>query len=188
MKETDELVTQQRIYNMIIQHPGLYLSQIAQLCKINIPLLLYHLRVLQKHNLISMVKEKGFTRCYVKGELGVEEKKLLSILRQDIPLRIVIYLLKHPSARHKELLKLFDIAKSTLSYHIKKLIDNEIINAQSFGEEQGYVVIDEEKIIRILIKYKPSRIALGLKDTWIDFTAQKKERKKNDEGQRTWRD
>lgn len=176
MKEATELETQQKIYNLIEKHPGLNLTKIAELLDINVPLLLYHLRILKKHNLISTEKEKGYTRCYVKGEIGVEDKKILSLLRQDIPLRIVLYLLERPFARHKEILERFDIAKSTLSYHIKKLINHNIIDIQSIGDEQGYTVINEKKIIQILIKYKPSRIALGLKDTWVDFTVRDREK------------
>ena len=48
-----------------------------------------------------------------------------------------------------------------------------IITIQLVDEEQGYTVINENEIIRFLIKYKPSRIALGLKDTWVDFTVHK---------------
>ena len=75
MEETEELETQQKIYTLIAQHPGLSLSKIAELLDINIPLLLYHLRILEKHHIVSTVKEKGFTRCYVEGSVGVEDKK-----------------------------------------------------------------------------------------------------------------
>ena len=90
-------------------------------------------------------------------------------------MKIVLFLLKNPHSKHREILEHFDIAKSTLSYHLKKLVKNGIISDVSINEGQGFTVIDEEKIVRFLIKYKPSRVALGLKDTWIDFTVRKKE-------------
>ena len=97
----------------------------------------------------------------------------MSILRQEIPLRIVLFLLKHPYSKHKEILKNFDIASSTLSYHLKKLIKKGIIANQPIADTEGYVVVNEKKIVNFLIKYKPSRVALGLKDTWSDFTIRK---------------
>jgi len=178
MTESAELEIQKQIYQIISEEPGLNLSKIVELLDLNMPLLLYHIRYLERHNLISVSKETGYTRCYIKGEVGVEDKKILSILRQEIPLKIVFFLLKNPHSKHKEILEHFDIAKSTLSYHLKKLVKNGIISDVSINEGQGFTVIDDEKIIRFLIKYKPSRVALGMKDTWIDFTVHKNEDKK----------
>jgi len=170
MNKSSELETQKKIFLLISNHPGLHLNKIAQLLSINRPLTIYHLRYLEKHGLIIQVKEKGFTRCYVSGKVGIEDKKKLSILRQEIPLKIVLFLLENPYSKHKEILEKFDIAKSTLSYHLKKLIKHGIINTSEEGDDKGYAIISEKEIIRFLIKYKPSRIALGLKDTWADFT------------------
>ena len=170
MKDSTELETRKQIYTIIEKHPGLNISKIAELLNINVPLTLYHLRYLERHDLITIIKENGYTRCYIKGEVGVEDKKILSILRQEIPLRIVLFLLKNPLSRHKEILEHFEIGKSTLSYHLKKLVKREIIAIHTIGGEQGYSVTDKKVIISFLIKYKPSRVALGLKDTWVDFT------------------
>jgi len=170
MKQASELEKQQQIYILVLKQPGLHINKIAQLLNIDRQLIIYHLRYLEKHGLITITKEKGYTRCYIVGEIGIEDKKKLSLLRQEIPLKIVLFLLKHPYAKHKEILEKFDIAKSTLSYHLKKLVQQGIIDIQDIGTEKGYSIINEKETINFLIKYKPSRIALGLKDTWTDFT------------------
>ena len=184
MKEPAELEIQKQIYLLIEKEPGLHLTKIADLLNITTPLLLYHVRYLEKHELIILEQEKGFTRCYIKGKIGTEDRKLLSLLRQNMPLKIVLFLLQNPLSKHKEILEKFDISKSTLSYHLKKLVDQKIIMIQRIDEEEGYRVIDEEEIIRCLIKYKPSRIAIGVNDTWADFTVLNKkppEKKKQTE-------
>ena len=170
MKETTELETQKQIFNTVEEHPGLNISKIAELLNIHEPLALYHLRYLEKNGLLIFEKENGYTRCYIKGSIGSEDKKKLSILRQEIPLKIVLYLIKHPYSKHKNILEKFDLAKSTLSYHLKKLIKHGIINIEKIGDEQGYRVVNEKDIIRFLVNYKPLKIAMGLKDTWADFT------------------
>ncbi len=174
MKEIQELETQKQIYQLVEKQPGLHLATIAERLEITTPLLLYHLRYLQKHGLIIMEKEKGYTRCYIKGKIGIRDKKLLSLLRQHIPLRIIMYILQHPYAKHKEILKQFDLAKSTLSYHLKKLQKHNIISFESVGGEQGFIIVDEQEIIQCLLKYKPSRVAKGMEDTWTDFTVHSK--------------
>lgn len=170
MKESVELETQKQIYRLILKEPGLNIGKIAELLDINGPLTIYHIRYLEKHDLITIVKGEGYTRCYLKGTVGVKDKKILSLIRQETPLKIVLYLLKNPHSKHKEILEHFDIAKSTLSYHLKKLMKKGIITIRLIDGEQGYTIINEKEIIRILIKYKPSRVALGVKDTWVDFT------------------
>lgn len=170
MQELAELETQKQIYMLISKEPGLHIGKIAELLDIKVPLAIYHIRYLEKHDLITIVKERGYTRCYLIGMVGIKEKKILSLIRQETPLKIVLYLLKKPHSKHKELLEHFDIAKSTLSYHLKKLMKRGIVDVQLADGEQGYCIINEQEIIKILIKYKPSRVALGVKNTWEDFT------------------
>jgi predicted transcriptional regulator len=177
MSEPVELETQKKIYTLIAKEPGLHLNKIAELLNLDRPLVLYHLHSLEKHDLIVVERDEGFTRCYLRGEISIDDKKKLSMLRKQIPLQIVLFLLEHPSSRHKEILENLSIAKSTLSYHLENLVRNGIIGSRILGEEFGYSVIDQDEIIRILIKYKPSRIALGVKDTWTDFSIYKKKKK-----------
>ena len=173
MPQQKKLQTQQQIFNIISKEPGLNISTIANLFHLPVPHVLYHLRYLEKHDLITMVKEKGFTRCYVKGTVGVKDKKLLSILRQDICLKIILFLLHHPYSRHHQILDHFTLAKSTLTYHLQKLIKHEIIGIQDFGSDQAYYVLNEKRILHCLMKYKPSRIATGMEETWANFTVYK---------------
>jgi len=173
MKEAAELETRKQIFNLISENPGLNISKIAEILNIETSLTIYHLRYLLKNDLINIVKERGYTRCYIKGEVGVEDKKILSILRQELPLKIVLFLLKNPFSKHKDILGFLDVAPSTLSYHLKKLMDKGIVDVHFVENGVGYVVISEKRIISFLIKYKPSRVAMGMKDTWADFTIRK---------------
>lgn len=170
MDNPAELETQKQVYTLIIKEPGLHVNKIADLLKISVPLLLYHLHFLEKNELITVIREEGFTRCYAKGKIGSEDKKMLSLLRQEMLLKIILYLLKNPYSKHKDILENFHVAKSTLSYHLKKLVKYQIICVQTVGNEEGYAVINEQEMIRCLIRYKPSRVIVGLKDTWTDFT------------------
>jgi predicted transcriptional regulator len=170
MKETAELDIQKQIYLLISKQPGLNLSTIADEISISIPLALYHLRYLEKNELLTSTKDGGYLRYYVKGRIGSKDKKFLSLFRQEILLKIVLYLLKTPHSRHKEILENFTMSRSLLSYHLKKLVKQGIIDAYGFGQERRYKVINEEEIVRFLIKYEPYEIFKGITDTWRDFT------------------
>jgi len=175
MENAAELETQQKIFHLIAQEPGLHIRKIERLLQLDISLILYHIHFLEKHDLITVEREAGYSRCYVKGTLSIEDKKKLSVLRQEIPVKIVLFLLKNPGARHKDILEQFTISKSTLSYHLDKLVRQGILFVQTVESEQRYSVSDEKDIMQLLIRFNPSIVTFGLKDTWADFTVFTKE-------------
>jgi len=165
-----ELETRRKIYDLVDKNPGLHLSKIAEILSMRISLVEYHLFYLEKNQLVVSANESGYTRYYVKGEIGTEDKKVLALLRQNVPLRIAILLLKCESSQHKELLQNLDVAPSTLSYHLKKLVKCGIISVQTYGVEKGYSIINKEMVTRLLIKYKPYSLIESFKDVWVDLT------------------
>jgi predicted transcriptional regulator len=169
MKDSLELEIRRKIYDLIGKNPGLHLSKIAELLDIRKSLIEYHLLYMEKSEVITSTKDTGYTRYYVVGEIGSREKRFLSVMRQETPLRIVLFLVKNTNARHKEILEQFHIAPSTLSYHLKKLIDNEIIIASLDGEEKRYGLKDEKATVGLLIRYKPYSVFESFKDVWMDL-------------------
>jgi predicted transcriptional regulator len=182
MDEPLELDLRRTIYKLLVNNPGLNLTGVAEHLNISIPLAVYHLQYLEKHNVIISDKEMGYRRYYTKDQIGTETKKILSLLRQDAPLQIVIYLLQHPYAKHKEILTCFSLAPSTVSYHLKKLVDKGIINEARDETQHGYKITDENTILTLLIQYNPSKIVQQFTETWATFGVHqlKKEKKKND--------
>ncbi len=171
MSETLELENQKKIYLLISKQPGLSLSKIADILKISIELARYHLQYLEKNDLLSSSKDEGFRRYYLKGEIGIEDKKFLSLFRQEMLLKIVLFLIKNPYSRHKEILKTINIkSKPLLTYYLKKLLKKKLIEAHGKSRERRFVVVNEKEIIRFLVKYEPYNILEGISDTWIDFS------------------
>ena len=72
--------------------------------------------------------------------------------------------------QHKELLKKLDIAPSTLTYHLDKLIENNIIEKSSYGRDKGYALKNEKEIIWIIGRYKLDKTLDRIKDLWEDLT------------------
>ena len=112
MEEVLELETRKNIYSLIEKNPGLHLSKIADILHMRTSHVEYHLLFLEKHEIIKSEKEKGYKRFYIKGQIGIKDKQYLFILRQKTILMIVLYLLKHESALHKELLDTIDVSAS----------------------------------------------------------------------------
>ncbi len=158
------------IYQLIKEKPGLYLSKIAEHLEMSVPLAEYHLSSLEKSGKIVTIKEKGFRRYYTKTEeLGAFDRKTIALLRQKLPLQIVILLLKNSQMRHKDLMNHFDLAPSTLSYHLSKLLKQGIIDVKTYGKEKGYQIVNKRVLISYLTKYKIYTMAENLGDTWFDI-------------------
>jgi predicted transcriptional regulator len=169
MTDVLELETRKEIFSCIKKNPGVNLSFIAESLKMSTQLVDYHLLYLEHRELVTIEKEGGYKRCYVKDSVGVHDKRMLGVFRQQIPLQIVLFLLKHPYSRHRDLLKHFGMSSSRFSYHLRKLVKNGIIQISTFGDEAGYIVTNEKETISFLIRYKPSGIGKMVQDTWADF-------------------
>jgi len=169
MKDILELETRRKIYDLVAKNPGLHLSKIAEILNMRVSLVEYHLIYLVKNQVFNALKESGYLRFYVKGRIGTEDKKVLALLRQKIPLKIILYLLKNTRAQHKDILQNIDIAPSTLSYHLKKLFKFDLITVNTYGDQRGYFISDREKIINILVQYKPYNLFESFKDIWTDL-------------------
>jgi len=170
MDDILELNTRRKIYNIVAKNPGLHLSRIAEILNMRISLAEYHLVYLEKNQVVVTVKEPGYSRYYIKGEVGTENKKILALLRQEIPLKIVLFLLNNINSQHRDILKNIDVAPSTLSYHLRKLMKNGIVAVQTYGEGKGYSIVNREIIVRLLLKYKPYNLFESFKDVWVDLT------------------
>lgn len=169
MDEILELNTRRKIYELVVKNQGLHLSKIADLLKMSISLVEYHLLFLEKNGIMYSEKESGFVRYYTKSGIGNSDREMLSILRQEIPLKIVLFLLKTTNATHKDILKVCDVAPSTLSYHLKKLVNHKIISMTAYGEDRGYSIVDKEEIIRILVQYRPYNVFESFQGIWTDL-------------------
>lgn len=170
MYKEPDLEIRRKIYNLIEKNPGLNAKKISDILKISGQLADYHLLYLERHNIIQSAKEEGYRRYYKIGEMGKEERKKLSLLRQEIPLKIVLLLLEKYSLSHKELLSFFDIAPSTLSYHLKKLVKNDIIFFQIIVSEKKFRIKDINYVKSLLIKYKPYSWVDNFTDAWSDLS------------------
>lgn len=149
-----ELENRKRIFEVLRASPGLHFREIQRRTNISIGVLEYHLSYLVDRGLLTLERQGAFARYYPAGQVGAEKKKMLSALRQEIPRGIILYLLKHPGATHGEVLQNFTISGGTLSYHVKKLVDQGVIKLEKAGRESRMTVLDPDKVADLLILYR----------------------------------
>jgi len=169
--QTSELEIQKQIYSLVLKEPGLTLSKVAEMLNISVELARYHLQYLEKNEVLSSTKEEKFRRYFLINKVGVRERVYFSVFRQEMLLKIVLFILNNPSAKHGEILAHFNMrTRSLLSYYINKLMKKGIIQIQYEGNEYKYVIVNEMEIIQFLIKYEPYTAVDGINESWTKFT------------------
>lgn len=166
-----EVESRRRIFDFIRDNPGTHMREIQRRLDLTLGNLEYHLHYLEKNEMVT-VQENGYKRYYPRREVGIEDQKLLGLLRQKIPRRLLILLLEEPDQSHQELLENFDVAASTLSYHMSKLVDAEVVVKHREGRSNRYEVDEPAEVAQALITYQDSFLddaVDGFVDTWLDF-------------------
>jgi predicted transcriptional regulator len=148
-KEEEVLETETRniIYQFILNYPGVHFSKISRELKIPKSTLNYHLNFLMKNDLITGIDEERYTRFFITKKIGIEDKKLLNVFRKQTQRKIIIFLLKHTGASQIELSRKLKRTPSTISEHLQKLLDLDIIEIAKKKEKNKLITNYEKKKI-----------------------------------------
>ena len=107
-----ELETRRAIYNLVYTQPGLHLREIQRQLGMHVNLVEYHIHQLIASELVVSVKQGGYNRFFPAQATGSgrqvdrltsQEKRVLGMMRQPMPLRIMVYLLATGNSQHKEI-------------------------------------------------------------------------------------
>jgi predicted transcriptional regulator len=159
-----ELENRRQIYQLIEKFPGIHFRELFRKLNISMGSFEYHINVLKKGELIYSKKEGHYTRYFVKGKLGEEDKELSTLLRNDKLRKILFTLVLEPGLSHKSLTAKLGWPKSTISFYLKKLFTKNIIEERSkkstdsvavTGKPQkGLYIKRPDKIVNLVVLYK----------------------------------
>jgi predicted transcriptional regulator len=178
-----ELKTRRIIYNHILKNPGLHERELSRQLELALSTLDYHLYYLKKRELVATKSDGHYTLYYASDKVGSKEKKMMSLLRQKAPRKIVIFLLINSSCTHKQICEYLGLAASTTSFHLKKLVKNEIIRRVEQGRETNFNVLEQDYISDLIITYKNSFLDDAVNrfaDTWLELNPQSTRKKKEE--------
>lgn len=148
-----DLKTRREIYDFISKEPGLYLDELSK--KMNIPQssINYHLKYLKKLGVLIEKSDDEYVRYYIVKKLSGREREILDILKQDIPFKIIMFLMMNPEASWMNISRYLRRHPKTVSFHLKKLIGVDIIETIPNGHEIRYAIRNEEDIFYLLNEY-----------------------------------
>lgn len=154
--------TRRDLFRFVQKNPGFHLREIARALGLSITLVDYHLRFLEKNELVAASMDGEYKRFFprsVPGSEGVRpalsdwEKQALALLRQPVPLRVLAFLMERDSASHKDILAQVPVSGSTLSHHLKKMLASGVVD-RAEARERGYRVADPKAVARLMTMYE----------------------------------
>lgn len=154
--------TRKDLYEFVRRNPGYHLREVSRSLNLSITLADYHLRFLEKHELITSSMDGEYKRFYPRSTPGQAdarpaltefERQTLAFLRQPVPLRVINFLMEREAATHKEILEHVPVSPSTLSHHLKKMQASGIVDRVEAGE-RGYRVLQPKSVARLMTTYE----------------------------------
>ena len=154
--------TRKALYEFVRRNPGFHLRELSRALSISITLADYHLRFLEKHDLITSTMDGEYKRFYPRSQPGQAdarpalsdiEKRILAYLRQPVPLRVINFLMERDAATHKEILEHVAISPSTLSHHLKKMEAAGLL-VHGTPAERDYRIATPKTVARLMTTYE----------------------------------
>lgn len=146
-----------KIYKYILENPGVHFSELSKKLCIPKTTLLYHLSFLEKNEFIIVTSEDSFKRYYCLRKVGVKTKKIFSILRQETPRKIMLFILLHRDFPSQiEISHFINKHPTTVAFHLEKLIEKDLVINMIVGNETKYRINFEHELYDFLIEYDNS--------------------------------
>lgn len=144
------------ILKFIGREPGVRYRELLRLAGLTNGTLEYHLRMLEAGNKIKVARENGRRARYYPSDILEDESRILGYLRNKASREIILFILENDLCTFQEILKHIDKSKSTLSWHLKRLSEDEIISIVNRLGRQLYRIANEEIVSDILYRYRES--------------------------------
>jgi predicted transcriptional regulator len=132
-----------KIHGYVLANPGDHYSSIRKALDLTNSSLTYHLRVLEKEELIKSQRDGMYKRFYPIGAKFPDNGGPFTLVQQ----RIIGAITETPGICQKDIASTLGVSSSTVNYHIEKLIQQGIVEARRKGMRMTYYFVGEESVL-----------------------------------------
>lgn len=162
VSETDEQKVdppREKILQFIINNPSTHLRKIKKNLGYSMGTTQYHVSSLENEGKIFS-KRNGFYKNYYHVGTNTDNE-LMTVLNLESPRKIILYLLENEPCNHREIAKGVGLTSSTVSWHMRKLIEFGVVGLRYNGKFSIYSIRNKKELVPLLRRYKSS--------TWNDM-------------------
>jgi DNA-binding transcriptional ArsR family regulator len=124
--------TREALYDAVRKSSGSYLSELASELDVSVSTVRYHARILENHRVVSLTEIGGKHRLYPAGET---DPAVLAALDEESTARILHGVERLGPVTVADLATDLGLADSTVSYHLKRLDDNDVVTRERNGRQ-----------------------------------------------------
>ena len=155
-KKVLKLDARKKVYDVVRKCAGCHFRELERKSGLSTGSVKHHLDYLARFGLIILEKE-GSNLRYFPREFKSDNKILMGLLRQESVRKILLFILTHDRCTHEQIVKAVRLSPSTVSWHLKKLTDHNIIGFIRKGRKTHYnILVDKDEIVKLLITYRQS--------------------------------
>lgn len=142
---------QTKILEFIINNPSSHLRKIKNSLGFSMGTIQYHLNILEKEGKIKSVKTKFYKNYY---HINESDEQILSVFNLESPRSIIMYLLQNEPSTHQDIAKGIELSSSTVSWHMKRLLDLNVVDYEYSGKYTLYHLTNRDNVLENLGKCK----------------------------------
>ena len=154
--QTTEQEEEEDIKVLLVKHmeqtPGIRYRELLRLTGLVNGVLTHHLAVLDKANIIKVYRESRLTRYYPVG-VSDKESAILKFVRHEPTREILLFILENETCTFNEIVDHTGKAPSTVSSHLKRLREADIVSVRYGEHYQLYCIVQGDLVAEVFSKY-----------------------------------
>ena len=160
----------ERIIQFVNDFPGIRYRELLRITGVSNGVLSYHLNLLDNSGKVQVHKVNNRTTRYFSHDVSIAESNLVGLLRQNTTRKIIIYILESEPCGFNDIVKYTKKVPSTVSWHLSRLKDANIIKVRRQNELNYYEIkIDKFTLQNLLNKYESSFITEQIVDDYTNL-------------------
>jgi predicted transcriptional regulator len=148
-------LNQEKIIQLVNNYPGIRYRELLRITGLANGTLSRNLKMLSYSNKIKIYHFNNRLTRYFSHNVSTSESKVIGLLRQNTSRKVIIYILEYEPCRYKDIVKYTHKVPSTVSWHLSRLNDANIIKIYRKNDIIFYKIkINKLKLQNLLNKYK----------------------------------
>jgi predicted transcriptional regulator len=148
---------QEIIIQFISDIPGIRYRELLRVTGLSNGVLSYHLNLLDNSKRVQIHRINNRVTRYFSHDVSSAESNVIGLLRQPTARKIILYMLEYEPCVFNDIVNHTNKVPSTVSWHLSRLRDANIINVRPHNERYCYEIkINKLVLEKLLNKYKSS--------------------------------
>jgi predicted transcriptional regulator len=147
----------ERVLHFIQENPGCHLRLMKRELEISIGTVQYHLAKLEKMGKITGNRYGLYKYYFPVGVFEKKQKDLLQVLSQESTREILMCIIEQRNPTQKDIVGRIGISPAAVNWHIRRLINLNIIYKMREGRYKRYLLdVDRKYVVGLLKTYYPN--------------------------------